>query len=320
VELLSRTDKQAVASPKEKEELAPAQLTGPSTTASGASAPALPVSSSPAVPLLHQIPVNSSPVSSSVASSASGGITQPAKRQPIPAETVAKLMQHAATAAYKTFAYHATKTGAVEGPTGIAATGLQPRYGGTGASGTSEEMIEQSRGKVHYARRYEHVDAYREFSEGSKTAFPGKVHPSPGPSEVLQLSLHASDLQHEQRDRDDNSARVTPQAIAPESIKRLKPSPIPASRAEGELMWREHNLRGLTSLEALKSNMPAEGQQMVDELVGSGLHESALLQMVKQGLMAHNTEKFLPFDQIRHNPRVAQSHLSGTGTPLPAKK
>jgi hypothetical protein len=307
VELVSRAEQQDV-----RKEPA-VHLTGPSTT--GSDAAASPMRSSPSVPLLRQVPVNEA----SGASTASGGVAPPAKRAPIAADTVAKLMQHAAVAAYKTFAYHATKTGAVQGPTGVAATGLQPRYGGTGASGTSQEMIEQSRGKVHYARGYEHVDKYREFAEGSKTAFPGKVHPSPGPSEVLQLSLHAADLQHEQRDRDDNAARVTPQAIAPESIKRLKPSAIPATRAEGEMMWRDHQLRGLTSLQALKSNMPAEGQQMVDDLVTGGVQESALLQMVKQGLMASNTEKFLPFDQIRHNPRVAQSHLSGTGTPLPEK-
>jgi hypothetical protein len=292
VEHASRTEKQD-ASPARKE-LAQVEPIAPSATSSGASATQSGASSSPSAPLLRQVPIHP--------------------------DTVAKLMQHAAVAAYKTFAYHATKTSAVEGPTGIAATGLQPRYGGTGAAGTSQEMIEQSRDKVHYARGYQHVDQYREFAEGSKTAFPGKVHPSPGPSEVLQLSLHAADLQHEQRDRDDNAARVTAQAIAPDSIKRLKPAAIPASRAEGEMMWRDHQLRGITSLQALKSNMPAEGQQMVDQLVGGGLQESALLQMVKQGLMANNTERFLPFDQIRHNPRVAQSHLTGTGTPLPEKK
>jgi hypothetical protein len=175
----------------------------------------------------------------------------------------------------------------VEAPgTGIAATGLQPRFGGTGAATADPAFVAQSKGKVHYTRKPKHAERYRQFIEGSPDAFEGVTHSEPGPAETLLLSIHADAVKREEQDPADRYAKTTSEAIKPESIKRLKPASIPPSGQKDELGWREHQQRGLTSLQALKSNLPPESQLMVDKLVDGGADESAVLQMVKQGLMA----------------------------------
>lgn len=239
---------------------------------------------------------------------------------PIPANDLHLLLRHAAAAAWKTFAFHGTKSSRVEGPGGIAATGLDPNYGGTGAAKGSSEFEEQSKQKVHYTRDIYHAREYQDYFEG-RSAFSGQTYPQEqqGPAEILQLSLPASVAGSEQRDVSDKQGITTNQAIPPENVRRLKPADPPATKQEGELMWRQHQLKGLGSLIALKSNMAPEGQQLLSELVRLGSKESELLQMVKQALMANPADKFLPPAEANLNRNWYKSDRGATGHPLPPK-
>jgi hypothetical protein len=276
-----------------------------------------------AIPIHSSDPTQAAPLESSSTSSPALGLAAvpgPAgRRGPMPQAELDALLHHATVAAWKTFAFHATKTSALEGEGGIGRAGLDPAHGGTGAASGSETQVAQSRGKVHYTRRHEHAQGYRKFFEGE--AYGSRMHPAhlQGPAQVLQLSLHSDVLASEERDQDDNSGYTTTQRIRAENIRRLNPTPLADSRQQGARGWLEHQLRGLTSLEALKSNLSIPGRLALRDLRARGLNEGELLQMVKNAMMANPAATFMPAYSSA-NPRSSHDELNAAGLPLLGQK
>ena len=73
------------------------------------------------------------------------------------------LLEGAAIAAWKTFAYHATKS---QNVANILTRGLDPNRGGTGASTGSATFQEHSRGHVHYTRKRGLAEDYQHHFQG----------------------------------------------------------------------------------------------------------------------------------------------------------
>jgi hypothetical protein len=226
------------------------------------------------------------------------------------------LMRHATVAAYKTFAFHATKTKNIQGKRGIGQTGLDPGHGGTGAASSSATQAAASQQKVHYTRRHDHAQKYEGFLQG--VPFGGRVHPRRlrGPAEMLQLNLTSDVLASQAKDPDDQLAFTTTQAISPNNIQRLKPKDLKAARAQGRRGWQEHDLKGVTALDALKSNLSDEGRAALQRLVASGHNETELMQMVKQGLLANPAVRFHPAISPESQ-RTNHPYLSAAGPLLP---
>ena len=157
----------------------------------------------------------------------SGEGNKGAGKRAITGSELQTLIKGAAFAAWKTFAFHATKS---ENVGSIMTGGLDPRRGGTGAGAISETFQEHSRGHVHYARNYGAAEAYRDYFEGGTPFGPSRVNKSPAPAEILQVTLGKAEVGNEEQDPDSPStdrAYRTTDRIQGEQIRRIRPADLP---------------------------------------------------------------------------------------------
>ncbi len=241
------------------------------------------------------------------------------------------LIKGAAFAAWKTFAFHATKSENVES---ILTGGLDPRRGGTGAGAISETFQEHSRGHVHYARNYGAAAAYRDYFEGGTPFGPSRVNASPAPAEILQVTLSKTEVGKEEHDPDSPStdrAYRTTDWIQGEQIRRIRPVDLPAPRKAGpkgrlepiqrganEAAWRDHVNRISAEQSALLSNLPQSATDVLWDLYQRGLNISYVLSTVMQALRSLPTDQILEFakENWDQNPRVKQN-VYPTGIEIP---
>jgi hypothetical protein len=240
------------------------------------------------------------------------------------------LMKGAVESAWKTYAYHATKSANAES---IADSGLDPRRGGTGAAKGSGAFEEHSRGHVHYTRKLGLADDYKRHFEGNGP-FGRKVE-TPEDAEILQVAIHADIGAREEVDPDSKAydrAYRTRSRIPGEYIRRLGPIPIPAKpgsrkkatplvRGANERAWAEHVIRGQAEDKAFLSNMPTYATNIMYDMMKRGLHVTTVLQLIRQGLRSMSTDAILEMtpENRELNPRVYQNRMDPTGQPLPFK-
>jgi hypothetical protein len=241
------------------------------------------------------------------------------------------LIKGAAFAAWKTFAFHATKS---ENVGSILTGGLDPRRGGTGAGAISETFQEHSRGHVHYARNYGTADAYRDYFAGGTPFGPSRANPAPAPAEILQVALGKTEIGNEEQDPDSPStdrAYRTTDRIQGENIRRIRPADLPAPRKAGrkgrleplqpganEAAWRDHMNRMSAEQSALLSNLPSSATNVLWDLHKRGLNISYVLSTVMQALRSLPTDQILAFakENWDRNPRVRQN-VYPTGIDIP---
>jgi len=241
------------------------------------------------------------------------------------------LIKGAAIAAWKTFAFHATKSQNVGS---ILTGGLDPSRGGTGAGSISETFQEHSRGHVHYARNYGTSDSYRDYFEGGTPFGPTKVDPSPARAEILQVALHRDDLGNEEKDPDSTTtdrAYRTTDPIRGEYIRRIGPADLPAPRKTGkkgrleplqpganEAAFRDHVNRMSAEQNALMSNLPRSAIDVLWDLSERGLNLSYILSTVMQALRTLPTDQILAWTKENwdQSPRVRQN-VYPTGIDIP---
>jgi hypothetical protein len=229
------------------------------------------------------------------------------------------LMREFNIAAYRTYAYHATKTKNVTGRTGILNTGLDPSYGGTGASQGDAEFEASSAGKVHYARKQATTEDYRRHLEG-QAVFGTRRDKHPSPAEILQISLPSAVVAGEKPDPDMKAyaeAATTRSAIPWTNVRRLAPATLPGQGGpSGYAVWRAHHTRAQASLSALKSNLSPEGRAMYERHAGRpGVDEFTLLHTINNALRANAPDRFQPHSEYKLNPRVMQGQMDATGLP-----
>jgi hypothetical protein len=244
------------------------------------------------------------------------------------------LMKGAVESAWKTYAYHATKSANVAS---IADSGLDPRHGGTGAAKGSTAFEEHSKGHAHYTRKLDVADVYRRHLTGDSSAFPGRAVETPEDAEILQVAIHAEDRAQEEADPDSKArdyAYRTRSRIPGKYIRRLAHVPIPAKpdsrkkaaplvRGANERAWAEHVIRGQAEGSAFRSNMPAYATAIMYDMMKRGLEVTTVNQMIRQGLRSMSIDAIMELTpgNIEVNPRlVFQDRLDPTGQPLPDKK
>src|SRR5262245_18667589 len=92
-------------------------------------------------------------------------------------------------AATATRHFHATRTNNLKGESGILKSGMQPRFGGSGAAKGSEQFEAQSKGKVHVTTKESRAIEYKDFfSKGESMYMPGKKTDA-STSEYLRVNL-----------------------------------------------------------------------------------------------------------------------------------
>lgn len=244
------------------------------------------------------------------------------------------LLRGAAMAAWKTYAFHATKSENVEG---ITRDGLDPDRGGTGAAAGNEHFEDESKGKVHYTRNRNLAEDYqRHFEVG--TPF-GRKDPKPAPAEVLKIAIPSHVADEEEMDPDsrvsDRAYRTT-EAIPGKYIRSTKPKPLPPSRVQkrgkrkneplargaNAEAWKDHVIRSFADTEALHSNMPTEATNILYDMMQRGLDIMTVYQLIKQALQSMPASDILDFtpEDRKANPRVFQgAHIDATGESLPLK-
>ena len=244
------------------------------------------------------------------------------------------LLRGAATAAWKTYAFHATKSSNVES---ITSSGLDPNRGGTGAAEGNAQFEAQSKGKVHYTRNRGLAEDYKRHFEGG-TPF-GRKDPNPEPAEVLKLAIPKSVADNEEKDPDsrvsDRAYRTT-EAIPGNNIRSTKPKPIPPSRAhkrgkgknqplkpgENAEAWKDHFIRAFADTDALHSNMPTSATNILYDMMQNGLDVNVVYHILKQALQSMPASDILEFtpEDRELNPRLYQSNnIDNTGDFLPMK-
>jgi len=244
------------------------------------------------------------------------------------------LLRGAAIAAWKTYAFHATKSSNVES---ITSSGLDPNRGGTGAAEGNAQFEAQSKGKVHYTRNRGLAEDYKNHFEG-KTPF-GRKDPNPQPAEVLKLAIPRSVADNEEKDPDsrvsDRAYRTT-EAIPGNNIRSTKPKPIPPSRTqkrgkgknqplkpgENAEAWKDHFIRSFADTDALHSNMPTSATNILYDMMQNGLDVNVVYHILKQALQSMPASDILEFtpEDRELNPRVYQSNdIDNTGDFLPMK-
>lgn len=235
------------------------------------------------------------------------------------------LMKGAVESAWKTYAYHATKSANVES---IISKGLDPRRGGTGAAAGSDAFEEHSRGHVHYTRKLGLAEDYKAHFEGH-TPFGRKVE-QPEAAEVLQVAIPKDIGGSEEIDPDSKAydqAYRTRSGIPGKFIRRIAPVPIPPSRkmkgtikpGENEIAWAEHVIRGQAETSALLSNMPYYATNIMYDMMKKGLDVETMLLLIKQGLRSMSTDAILEMtlENRQLNPRLYQNRMDPTGRLLP---
>jgi hypothetical protein len=239
------------------------------------------------------------------------------------------LMKGAVESAWKTYAYHATKSANVRS---IGESGLDPRRGGTGAAKGTDTFESHSRGHVHYTRKLDLAHDYRRHLEGDTAAF-GRAVETPEAAEVLQVAIPRDIAAGEEVDPDSkvhDRAYRTSSRISGKYIRRLAPVPIPAkpeSRKKAaplvpganERAWAEHVIRGQAEDSAFLSNMPGYATDILYDMMKRGLDVTTVLQLIRQGLRSMSTDAILEMTEANRkvNPRVFQNRMDPTGQPLP---
>jgi GNAT superfamily N-acetyltransferase len=248
------------------------------------------------------------------------------------------LLKGAAIAAWKTYAYHATKSHNVAG---IMTQGLDPSRGGTGASEGNATFKEHSRGHVHYTRSEALAFDYKHQFEGGMPF--GRKDPAPAPAEVLQVVIPGEVVEGEEIDPDsqrtDRAYRTT-KRIPGQYIRRTEPVPLPAprqgkkGRAEplvpnaNSQAWRDHVYRGfhergafLSHITGGSSSATGAARDVLYDVMKRGLDVDIVLQMVVQALRSMSTDEILEYTKENReaNPRVNQSQTTPMGNMLPLK-
>jgi hypothetical protein len=236
------------------------------------------------------------------------------------------LMKGAVESAWKTYAYHATKSANAQS---IADSGLDPRRGGTGASKGSEALEEQSRGHVHYTRQLGLAKDYKAHLAGDPRPFPKLKVETPEDAEVLQVAIHAETGAREEVDPDQTGAYRTRSRIPGKYIRRLAPAPIPAKpdsrkkvaplvRGASKRAWAEHVSRGRAEDAAFLSNMPIDTKVIMYDMMKRGLDVTTMLQLIRQGLRSMSTDAILEWtpENEKLNQRLRSDLMDPTGQPL----
>jgi hypothetical protein len=244
------------------------------------------------------------------------------------------LLRGAAIAAWKTYAFHATKSENVES---VTRDGLDPKRGGTGAAAGNVHFEDQSKGKVHYTRNRHLAEDYRRHFEG-ETPF-GRKDPNPAPAEVLKIAIPRNVAKVEEMDPDSRTADRayrTSESIPGKNIRSTKPKPLPPARVQkrgknknaalergaNAEAWKDHVIRSFEDSRALMSNMPSSATNVLHDMMQNGMDIMTVCQLIKQALQSMPASDILeltPEDRIA-NPRVFQgAHIDATGESLPPK-
>jgi hypothetical protein len=258
---------------------------------------------------------------------------RPAGKKAITGSELKLLMQGAVESAWKTYAYHATKSANVES---IVAAGLDPSRGGTGAAKGSAAFEEHSRGHVHYTRNLRVAEDYKEHFQGGSPFGPKvpKVE-TPEDAEVLQVAIHRDIGTEEEVDPDSRGARGTAyrsrSRIPGKFIRSLKPVPIPAKpdsrkkaaplvRGANKRAWAEHVQRGHAEDSALLSNMPPHATDIMYDMMKRGMDVTTVLQLIRQGLRSMSTDAILETTDknLQLHPRM-KNRMDPTGREFPFK-
>lgn len=244
------------------------------------------------------------------------------------------LLRGAAIAAWKTYAYHATKSANVGG---ITSKGLDPNRGGTGAAAGNEHFEDQSKGKIHYTRNRNLAEDYQRHFEGA-TPF-GRKDPNPAPAEVLKIAIPRDVAENEEIDPDSRTsdrAYRTTEAISGEYIRSTKPKALPPERVQkrgkrkdqplkpgaNAEAWKDHVIRSFADTSALISNMPTSATNILYDMKQNGMDIMTVCQLIKQALQSMPASDILELtpEDRKANPRVFQgAHIDATGESLPFK-
>ena len=235
------------------------------------------------------------------------------------------LLRGAAIAAWKTYAFHATKSSNAES---ILTQGLDPSRGGTGASAGNATFQEHSRGHVHYTRKLDLASDYQIHFEGRGEPFSGRRDPSPEAAEILQVVIPNEVVEENDPDTPlSDRAYRTRRRISGGNIRRTKPADLPPERRKGkkgraeplipnanDAAWRDHIERLISERNALLSNMPSDAVNVLWDLRQRGLDTSVVLQTVIQALRSMRADEILEFtkEDWDRNPRV-RGNLDATG-------
>lgn len=224
---------------------------------------------------------------------------------PIAPDELSYLLEEAAIAAIKTYAYHATK---VKNLAGILKGGLDPDFGGTGASKGDSKFEEQSKNKVHYARNLGTAADYKTYFEGGTPFGKEKIDADPSDADILQIALHSDVIEGEEVDPDStkgDKAFTSTKKISPLALKSMMPKDIPDSKGEltpGEDAegWINFVQKGEFESEALLSNMSEDSIALIDSIVESSdvITKNVLIQLIKQGLKSMKTDDIVNFGKL----------------------
>jgi hypothetical protein len=242
------------------------------------------------------------------------------------------LLRGAAIAAWKTYAYHATKSANVQG---ITSAGLDPNRGGTGAAAGNAHFEDQSKGKIHYTRNRNLAEDYQRHFEGA-TPF-GIKDPNPASAEVLKIAIPRDVADNEEIDPDSRTsdrAYRTSDAIPGKNIRSTKPKALPPERVQkrgkrknqplkpgaNAEAWKDHVIRSFADTGALVSNMPSSATNILYDMKQNGMDIMTVCQLIKQALQSMPTSDILELtpEDRKANPRVFQgAHIDATGESLP---
>lgn len=234
---------------------------------------------------------------------------------------LALLMQEAALAALKTYAFHATRSSSAPS---ILRGGLDPSYGGTGAAQGAGVFEEHSKNKIHYTRKLGLAEDYQRYFEGGTPFGPSRKVAKVEAAEVLQVVISNQRMATEAVDTDSaasdlaftNTVRVPGAAIRP-----LKPQDVSPSDTETELpelsqdAIRSMLVHGAAESYALYTNMSATGRGLIDQMLADNdkLDLDDVMLMLRQGLHSFRLEDLIDFDTLLRLRVQGRAPLTPTG-------
>jgi hypothetical protein len=234
---------------------------------------------------------------------------------------LALLMQEAALAALKTYAFHATRSSSAPS---ILDGGLDPSYGGTGAAEGTGAFEEHSRGKIHYTRKLGLAEDYQRFFEGGTPFGPKRTVATAEAAEVLQVVISNQRASTEAVDPDSaptdlaftNTVRVPGAAI-----RSLKPQDVSPSDTERQLpelapeAIRSMLVAGAAESYALLTNMSVTGRRLIDDMLAANakLDLDDVMQMLRQGLHSFRLQDLIDFGKLLELRIQGRAPLTPTG-------
>jgi hypothetical protein len=234
---------------------------------------------------------------------------------------LALLMQEAALAALKTYAFHATRSSSAPN---ILRGGLDPSYGGTGAAKGAGVFEQHSKNKIHYTRKLGLAEDYQRYFQGGTPFGPSRKVAKVEAAEVLQVVISNARMATEAVDPDSaasDMAFTNTVRVPGAAIRSLKPQDVAPSDTETELpelspdVIRSMLVQGAAESYALITNMSATGRRLIEDMLADNdkLDLDDVMLMLRQGLHSFRLEDLVDFGTLLNMHAGGRATLTPTG-------